>query len=217
MPGRGWDCDDVIAMTGRTQGPLREIETYWQALRGETGGVPPRSAVDPRGMNGALEHAFLIQRIAPGIGRLRVAGSHLNALTGMEVAGLPLSALFTPMARDRLAEGLVAVFDKPAILRATLRSPAGWQRGPLSAQMLILPLTDEHGQIGRALGGLVSEGRIDRTPRRFDITHLELGALEGRPPVKRSPKPRHFAEDQAPFTAKRTASRPHLRVVVSND
>ncbi|WP_159441694.1 PAS domain-containing protein [Roseivivax lentus] len=212
MSGRGPD----LARTA-----LGVIESYWQALRADHGPVPPRSAVDPRGMQNALEFAFLIHHIAPGIGRMRVAGSHLNDLAGMEVAGMPLSAMFTPDARDALARGLKEVFARPAILRAELTSAAGWSRKPLTAEMLILPLTCEAGCVDRALGALVTRGEIGRTPRRFGITEMRIDTMGAAPrPASAAPaRPRHFAETQAPFAARRgTGPRaPHLRVVVSND
>lgn len=219
---RGKDGQDVIPMTGRDphrKAPaLSEIETYWQALSAEHGLVPPRNAVDPRGMDRALAHAFLIHHIAPGIGRLRVAGAHLNEVSGMEVAGMPLSALFTPDARDGSSHGLKAVFDNPAILRLRLRSIAGWSRGPMSAEMVILPLTCEAGHVDRALGGLVTEGAIGRTPRRFGITDLQIEILRKRPERPAQPtRPKHFAEEPAPFTPRPPKRAPHLRVVVSND
>lgn len=222
MLGRGNDGKDVISMTGRDPDrkgqALSEIEAYWQALRAEYGLVPPRSAVDPRGMDRALAHAFLIHHIAPGIGRLRVAGAHLNELSGMEVVGMPLSALFTPDARDELSRGLKAVFADPAILRLRLRSAAGWSRAPMSAEMVILPLTCEAGHVDRALGGLVTDGAIGRTPRRFGIADLEIEILRDWPsrPAP-SPRPKHFAEDRASFTPRTSTRAPHLRIVVSND
>ena len=74
---------------------IAQVEAYWEALRG-TRIVPKRSEIDPRGIEGALENAFIVERVAPGIARLRIAGSHLNDLMGMEVRGMPLTALFNP-------------------------------------------------------------------------------------------------------------------------
>ncbi|MHA6323735.1 PAS domain-containing protein [Roseivivax sp. CAU 1753] len=202
----------------RQRAALASIETYWQALRAERGPVPPRSSVDPRGMEDALESAFLLHHIAPGIARLRVAGSHLNDLSGMEVAGMPLSALFVPAARDGLADALRQVFGGPALLRADLVSPAGFARSELRASLLILPLTCDAGGVDRALGGLVSQGAIGRTPRRFEIAAIKVEPLAGLATTTGvRPRTRHFAEAPAPYAPRAAKTAPHLRVVVSND
>ena len=80
---------------------LEEVRAYWQGLRvGDA--LPLRDQIDPRGLRGALHGAFLIERIAPGIGRLRIAGMNFTDLLGMDGRGMPLSALFDPMSRARL-------------------------------------------------------------------------------------------------------------------
>ena len=56
--------------------------------------MPLRSEIDPRGLKGALEYCFVLERIAPGLARLRVAGSHLGDLMGMEVRGMPITAFY---------------------------------------------------------------------------------------------------------------------------
>ena len=78
----------------RRLAPLRHVEAYWRALCAE-GQIPARSEVDPRGMQDALEYAFLIERIAPGMAKLRVSGSHVSDLMGMEMAGMPMSSMIT--------------------------------------------------------------------------------------------------------------------------
>ena len=64
--------------------------------------VPMRSDVDPRGIERSLEHAFILERIAPQMARFRLAGMHLTDLMGMEVRGMPTTALFAPAARAAL-------------------------------------------------------------------------------------------------------------------
>ena len=43
------------------------LYSYWQSLRG-TRLVPARSEVDPRAIEDCLEYAFILERIAPGLG-----------------------------------------------------------------------------------------------------------------------------------------------------
>ena len=38
--------------------------------------------------------------MAPSVARFRLAGAHLSELMGMEVRGMPMTALFLPDARD---------------------------------------------------------------------------------------------------------------------
>ena len=145
-----------------------ELRGYWEGLRGGRG-VPLRSAVNPRGIERALEYAFILERIAPSIARFRLAGMHLSDLMGMEVRGMPLTSFFTPKSRPRVATLLEAVFQGPEITDLTLEGEGGFGKPVLAAKLLILPLKSDLGDVTRALGCLVADGQIGRTPRRFDI------------------------------------------------
>ncbi len=70
---------------------LAEVRAYWEGLR-VAGDLPRRDQIDPRGIAGALENTFLLERVAPGIARFRLAGMQLHDLMGMDVRGMPLSA-----------------------------------------------------------------------------------------------------------------------------
>lgn len=218
--------DDPQAV--RPDPALAQIRAYWEALRGDRA-VPMRAEINPRGLETALDRAFMLERVAEGIARVRLAGSHANALMGMEVRGMPLSALVHPEARDGLAEALKSVFDGPSIAEFVLDARRGLGRPALSGRMVILPLMSEGGQIDRALGYLGAEGVIGRTPRRFDITMTRLiqlrdgagtqspmpGALARREDAGQAPA--GFAEppsgfETAPAQAPRPG-RPHLRLV----
>ena len=89
---------------------IEEFLRYWKGMR-RHGDVPRRSDIDPRGIEAFLSNAFIVERIAPGLARLRIAGSHLSDLMGMEVRGMPLSAFFNTAHRDTLSHALVQVFD----------------------------------------------------------------------------------------------------------
>lgn len=231
----GGDEQTVVSMmtrgNDRRTAPLREVEAYWHALCGADS-IPLRSQIDPRGIEGALENAFLAERIAPGLAKLRVAGSHLSDLMGMEVAGMPLSAFFTPADRDRLFEAVTKLFAEPAILRLHLAGESGFGKPAMQGQLLLLPLRSDMGDITRALGCLVTQGMRGRTPRRFGISGIEvspaLRQIDGLPTIGTYPAPertqasRHMAETPKPFDhgTQRPSGKakvPHLRVVVSND
>ena len=174
--------DNIVSLThirDLTAGSaLAQIEAYWQTQRrGRL--VPARSDIDPRGLTGVLEYAFVLERISSGLARFRVAGAHLRNLVGMEVRGMPLSALFTPEAREPLSDMISAAFDTPAIIRADIVSQGGFARAPMEGAMVLLPLRSDLGDITRILGGLSLSGEVGRTPRRLEIAHQSRNSLTG--------------------------------------
>lgn len=202
---------------------LNTLRAYWEALRHD-GDVPRRLQIDPRGIESALDIAFLAEQVAPRVARFRLAGRQLNALMGMEVRGMPLSALIEPPARDDFADALERVFGVPATVELSLRGASGLTQPRLEARMLLLPLRAEDGTVSRALGGLAVEGRVGKPPRRLDLTGAEITALEGVPMPDRAPRPagqtpdrvQGFAEAPADFDGA-PRGRPKLRVIRNDD
>lgn len=206
--------DKVIAMdrfrSGKSLSPIRQAEAYWNGLR-RAGEVPFRSEIDPRGLENILSQTFILERIAPGIARFRLAGQALNEMAGMEVRGMPLSAFFTPDARSRLSAAMEHMFDAPAIVELTLNTEATRLRGAQEARMILLPLRSDLGEVSRALGVFVSEGNPARTSQRFNIAATELRSIvepEAKSPAP-APKPVNepnpgFAETQARFQDERS-------------
>ncbi len=169
---------------------VAQIRAYWEGLR-RGRDVPARAEIDPRGIEGALEYAFILERVAPGMGRFRLSGMHLNDLMGMEVRGMPLTALFTPEARKRIADATEAVFAGPAVAEVMLSAEAGIGKPALVARMILLPMKSDMGDVTRILGCIVAEGpEIGRTPRRFlvDAVRVEPVAV-GSPTPAPSPAP----------------------------
>lgn len=203
---------------------LEQVRAYWEALRARVGDVPPRSSVGPRGIETALDRSFLIERIAPGHARFRLAGRRLCDLMGMEVAGMPLSALIVPGDRAQLSEILEAVFATPALADLLLAAPRSLGRPAIMGRMLLLPLRGLSGATDRALGCLAVEGAPGRSPRRLTLISRQLetldadpGPLSGNaghpaalPPVTAS----GLAEGAADFApAPPPRGRPQLRVI----
>jgi len=162
--------------------PLQELRGYWDGLR-QGARLPERSEIDPRGFAGALQNAFLIERISPGLARFRLCGMHLHDVMGMDATGMPLSVLFEPAARERLGKALQQVFDGPSVLELTLEAVRGAGRPPLSGGLVILPLRDRAGGMTMALGGLATGGEIGDRPRQFAIATLMTEALARPPPA----------------------------------
>jgi len=191
--------------------PIRQVEAYWTALCQGTR-LPRRSEIDPKAIFDALKHTFIIERIAPGIARIRVAGQALHRTTGLDLWGMPLTCLFTPAGRTALHSVCERLFDAPATL--TLRLGVAGS-DTLAAHMVLLPLTDDSGQINRAIGVLVDTGTQNSTAVRYDIADSELRQIEAQGLAKEAVTPAEkaqgFAETQAPFTPKRA----HLRLVYS--
>lgn len=152
---------------------IAQVRAYWEALR--TGdSVPLRARIDPRGIAGALDRAFLIERIAPGLAQFRIAGMACNRLFGMEARGLPLSNLFLAETRMQLQIGLERVFAGPGALHLWLRAERRAGRGETLARMDLLPLLNHAGQCTMALGCLAlpqesgAETRFAIRSSRFD-------------------------------------------------
>ena len=159
---------------------LGRVEAYWEGLRNGRS-MPARAEVDPRGIADALEYAFVLERVAPGLARIRLAGMHLGDLMAMEVRGMPITAMFLPQARRELQRVTEEVMTTPAVVRLTLGSDKGFTRPALDGQMMLLPLRDAFGHVTRILGVLETRGKIGRGPRRFMIRDVETKVLEANP------------------------------------
>ncbi|MDE3237607.1 MAG: PAS domain-containing protein [Paracoccaceae bacterium] len=190
---------------------LALLRRAWTDLRSGHA-LPARAALEPRRIGPALASAFIVERIAPGQARLRVAGARLGALMGMELRGMPLSALFELDARDALADLLCDVFDAPCAARLTLAAAPGFGRPALSGDMLLLPMTDRDGAPNCALGGLVWQGTPGRLPRRLGIETIRRLPLPAQDKPA-APQPARFEMAEA---ATEFRPRPQLRVVASN-
>jgi hypothetical protein len=236
MDNGGQNQHNVITMTQHVSDnrftPLAQVEAYWEALRGARL-MPNRSEIDPRGIEQALEYSFIVERIAPGIARLRIAGSHLSDLMGMEVRGMPLTAFIAPESRRLVSDTLEEVFEKPAVCTMSLHSEKAAGMPPLDARLLLMPLKSDLGDVSRILGALVSVGEMGRSPRRFSVMHSNLRPIlssQASPlPERKAPatsaltskpeaKVTGFAEPKPEFrteTPRRDA--PYLRLVKSDD
>jgi hypothetical protein len=196
---------------GKSFGVLQEVRAYWEALRSD-GTLPRRDQLDPRGIAGALENVFLLERIAAGHARIRLAGMQLTDLMGMEVRGMPLTALFEPAARARLTDALEPVFAAPSGLELWLEAERGLGRPALEARMILLPLTGSLGEPSLALGCLAFSGPIGRAPRRFTLAGMVREPLALG---QRSDTQDAFAETAAPFVPQPLRGKPNLRLVSS--
>lgn len=176
---------------------IAQVEAYWSDQR-KGALLPTRADINPRGIEAALPNAFILERVAPGIARFRLAGGHLCDLMGMDVRGMPITTMMDVDARVALVTPLEAVFKKPATAKISLLSPRSIARPAIDATMALFPLTDGNGDVTRALGCLVSNSRIGRTPRRFAIEDVQVDPIG-------APRPKIYTNGA------------HLRLVSSRD
>ncbi|MEP2031075.1 MAG: PAS domain-containing protein [Paracoccaceae bacterium] len=217
---------NVVAMSRFQQdnrfAAVQEVAAYWEALRAGRL-MPNRSEIDPRGIEGALEYAFILERIAPGIARMRVAGSHLLDLMGMEVRGMPVTSFFTPVGRNALNSIMEDVFEQPAVADLTLIGERAVGKPPLDARMILLPVKSDLGDTSRILGCLVAKGEIGRHPRRFEIVSTKLRRL-GDGLDQLVPSRSQDLSDRQPIagfaepkTEMKRKAAPHLRLVKGDE
>ena len=158
-------AEDVL-LTNPTA--LTELESYWANLP-RTNGIPNRTDVDPIAMGTLLEDSFILERVAPGVARIRVAGRNIGSLLGVEPRGLPLTAAFLPASRAAMANYLEAAFTGPSLVEIPLVAPRAVGQPELKGRLLLLPLRDNQGQVSRVLGAIVMSGRRGIGGRRFDL------------------------------------------------
>ena len=198
-------CDPAGSDTG-----LAALRGYWEALRIGTA-LPQRAAIDPRGLKTCLHQILIAEQIAPGLARLRIAGSAFTDVMDMEVAGMPLSALFEPMARSELERVLATVFAGKTAVTLYLVAERGLGRPALAGHMLLLPMIGDSGRVDLVIGCLALQGTTGRAPRRFHIAEVQQSALLDAPAVAKPAPVLQFAEAAVAYRPAPPA--PFLRVV----
>jgi hypothetical protein len=175
---------------------LSGLEAYWRRIS-QLEPVPDRQDVSSDGLDRALPHTFVLERVAAGVARFRVAGQALFDLAAAEPRGMPISALFEAGARSELAERLETVFAGPSILGCPVRLARGRGRTRGTGQMLCLPLRGPTGAVDRIMGALVLDAPLPR----------------GGAPLGFAPGP---IRCEAVDMQRADAARPPLRLVVDN-
>ena len=158
--------------------------------------------------------------------RLRIAGSHLNNLMGMEVRGMPLTSFITPNGRREMGDMLEEVFQRPSVCELRLSAEVGRNKPAMDARMLLLPLKSDLGDVSRVLGCFVARGQMGNQPRRFDVVGTKIRPLTN----KTADASRHleaasdnetikgFREPQADYTStSKRPRKPYLRLIKNDD
>jgi hypothetical protein len=204
---------DTAAQTGLNDPILTSLERYWRSLR-HARHIPVRNDLNPSKIDHALPYAFILQRVAPGTARFRVAGQRVHDMIKMDARGMPFSTLFHPECRDDIASLIETAFGEPAIMGLPLVSAGAFMRPKLHGAMLLLPMQDDAGETNRLLGAFVTPDVAQTRPRRFEINtgeklrHESLG-------LRLAATPLHHP---APAQSKRpdASQHPALRLVVNN-
>ncbi|ARO14566.1 hypothetical protein BVG79_01220 [Ketogulonicigenium robustum] len=158
------------------------LEAYWQRLRGDAASAPALFDFDPTQVDAVLPYSLVIEGIAPGMTRVRVAGTEIDKLFDGDVRGMPFSALFAGPARAHLQALTEQVFSGPAVIEAAVRM------GTAQGQMIMLPLTSHEGRITRAICAIIFEDIDLRSAHRCSFAEGEgriqpLRAAFSTPPV----------------------------------
>ncbi|RVT83979.1 PAS domain-containing protein [Rhodobacteraceae bacterium CCMM004] len=153
--------------------PLDRLVRRWEARRrGRL--VPRRADLGPAVLDDdGLDRVFLVDPPRMGHARLRLTCDGVNDLLGMDVRGMPLSAIFVPTARARLEAAVDEVFARPALCRLDLADSIG--PASVAAAMVLLPVAGPGGGI-KALGALAT-AEAAPAPRRFRILSVDLRPL----------------------------------------
>lgn len=186
---------------------LGKLEQHWQSLR-QDGPIPLRDNVDPSAINTALPWTFILQRVAPGVARMRVAGQKLHEVLGMDPRGMPLSAFFGADDRSTLAVHLEMAFTDPALIALPLYAPSTLLRKQVNGQILLMPLLDAKGDVSRLLGALVTDNHLGSRNNRLLIDNTKPIRHE---PIKLMPA-RIIGAQKKPNASRR----PALTLVVNN-
>ena len=173
---------------------ITALERYWRQIRGARI-LSIRSEVDPSQIDTVLPHAFIAERLAPGVTRIHADGR-----------GMPLSTFFTLGARSELVAEVELAFNGPALVEIHLAAELDADRE--IGRLLLLPLEGANGAVDRLMGAIVMH-----TPaRRLAIRRDGYIRREILAPVARPALPLDDMKEKGPQRL-----RPALCLVVSND
>jgi|GEM_PF-419664 len=145
------------------------LRQHWNSLRDTVHRPPKARDLQPHILGAALPFVFLVENLGGEILRLKLGGTHLCDVMGMELRGMPLRCFFAYNERPRFAAAVEPVFTGPAELDIRLQSSYSEIEPPVLARMILLPLQSASGMIDRAIGAFVTKGPLNHAPYRFEI------------------------------------------------
>ena len=190
---------------------LSSLKSYWDRLR--AGRVAPfRAEIDPRQFESALENTFIVEKLAPETMRMRLAGTRICEMMGMEVRGMEPTSLIDVRDRVRFERLLNVVMNEPAVVELKLAAPN--RAGVYRATMLLMPLRSDFGEINRVLGCISGQGEIQAPPIAFRVEDVAVTPIEPSQAAETLRALPGFAEPQAGFDPGPAA--PKLRSIDGN-
>jgi len=196
--------------TQRMQGFPRaaQVIACWHAAR-RARPVPLRRDIAPAPLGEALAQCFIAALVSPRVARLRIAGSGLHDLMGMDVRGMPLTAFFDTDAR-RVVMQATEQLCSGARVALPMVAERGLRRPPMEGLLVMLPLSSDGNGIDMVLGALDTVGVTGTPPRRF-ATAKPTPAAFGQ----RTAPLAQILQDRMPVpAAPERTGRPHgLRVI----
>lgn len=185
----------------------KQLFEYWSDLRG--GRVAPyKSEVTARGIGRTLaSNTFILENLADGARRFRLAGSSLQDIFGLELRGMSAQAIMQQESRARLQSLMDECLAAPAV--CVFICSAEMQGGTaLPIEIVLAPLRSDFDQMNRILGAahvLDDEHlNIKSTPRRCHITDAKTFAFTGPNIFEVDAPLPGFAEAASDFDFQRT-------------
>ncbi|MEM9010738.1 MAG: PAS domain-containing protein [Pseudomonadota bacterium] len=190
---------------------LTHLKAYWDHLRGRRQ-VPYRAELDPRKFEDALENMFILESLGPVNVRIRLAGTRLCELRGMELRGMVPHGFFAETDRERFDYALNAVLSGPSIAHFSLSGQDADGR-EMEAELLLLPLRSDFGDVTRILGCFSRCDELQAAPTRFAIAKQRIEPLSasGAFEPAESEAAGALAEDAAAFAGPERG--PQLRAI----
>ena len=171
----------------------RELFAYWNRIRGSEP-APRRSDIEPGDIRRVLPDTFILEVIAPGNQRVRLAGTRMCALYGREIKGGNFLDLWSDEDRASIAGAAERVAEEGAGVVIEVELVSARDR-TVGCEFLLLPLRHGPASHDRILGSCAVHRRpywfgTDRIVRQ-SIAGLQL-VEPGRSPAALGPDGNRF-------------------------
>lgn len=165
----------------------RELFAYWNRIRGSEP-APRRSDIEPGDIRRVLPDTFILEVIAAGNQRVRLAGTRMCSLYGREIKGSNFLDLWSDADRatiagaaERVSEDAAGVVIEVDLVSARDRTAA--------CEFLLLPLRHGVGSHDRILGSCA----LHRRPYWFGTDPIARQSVSGVQLVEPGRLPAAFA------------------------
>ena len=163
-----------------TDTTIDTLRNHWHSLV-DGGNIPQRSQIAPREMPEILDCIFVLERLNPEDVRIRVAGLKISEMMGMEVRGQSPVNFFMDGARGRFSAVLNDVMNRPTIAHLGLAT-VDKMGNPGEAEMILLPLRSDFGDVSRVIGCISSPKADITAPAQFTIRTIDIESVTAAAP-----------------------------------